>query len=272
VNTGTTFVAHGQPAKTMQPGEGPLDHPTRAAEATPVRGAAFRELRSDTTREELIAVGLRIVAAVPLDQPRGPGRPAGAPAERGHRVHQRQQLGDVVAIRGRQLRDERNPVRVGENMMLRPGLAAIGRVRSSFFPPRSARSEELSTTARARSSWPRRRNSVSRTVCRRFQTPARCHRASRRQQVLPEPQPISGGSMFHGIPLRSTKRIPVNTARSGIGARPAYRRFRARRFGSKGAIRVHKSSSMRAWAIPDRLALGQANVPSIESQYKRSVS
>jgi hypothetical protein len=237
----------------MQPGEGPLDHPTRAAEATPVRGAAFRELRSDTTREELIAVGLRIVAAVPLDQPRGPGRPAGAPAERGHRVHQRQQLGDVVPIRGRQLRDERNPVRVGENMMLRPGLAAIGRVRSSFFPPRSARSEELSTTARARSSRPRRRNSVSRAVCRRFQTPARCHRASRRQQVLPE-------------------RIPVNTARSGIGARPAYRRFRARRFGSRGAIRVHKSSSMRAWAIPDRLALGQANVPSIESQYKRSVS
>jgi len=272
VNTGTTFVAHRQTAKTMQPGEGSFDHPARAAEAAPVRGAAFRELRRDAARQELIAMGLRIVAAIPLDQPRGPRRAARPAAEHGHRVHQRQQLGDVVPVRGRQLRDERNPVRVGENMMLRPGLAAIGRVRSSFFPPRSARSEALSTTARARSSWPRRRNSVSRTVCRRFQTPARCHRASRRQQVLPEPQPISGGSMFQGIPLRSTKRIPVKTARSGIGVRPAYCRFLARRLGSRGSIRVHRSSSMSAWAIPDRLALGQPTVPSPESEYKRSVS
>jgi len=272
VNTGTTFVPHRQAPKAVQPGERALDHPARAPETAPVRDAALGELRGDATREELIAVRLRVVATVALHEPGATRGTARTPAERRHRVDERQQLRHVVPVRGRQDRDERNPVRVGENMMLRPGLAAIGRVRSSVFPPRSARSDALSTTARARSSWPRRRNSVSRTVCKRFQTPARCHRASRRQQVLPEPQPISGGSIFHGIPLRSTKRIPVNTARSGIGVRPAYCRWRRRRFGSRGSMRVQRSSSMSAWAIPDRLALGQVTVPSLESEYKRSVS
>ena len=46
-------------------------------------------------------------------------------------------------------------------------------------------------------------------------------RSNRRRQVLPEPQPISSGSMCHGRPLRKTNRMPVSTARSGWGFRPA---------------------------------------------------
>lgn len=256
----------------MQPGDRPLDNPPRAAEAAAVRGAAFRELRGNAAREELIPMRLRVVAAVALDQVRFPNRPTASSLQRGHRVDQRQQLRHVVAVGRGQPRDERNPVRVGENMMFRPGLAAIGRVRSSFFPPRNARSEELSTTARARSIWPRRRNSLSNTVCNRFHTPARCQRTSRRQQVVPDPQPISSGSMFHGSPVRNTNRIPVNTARSGMGVRPAYCRLRRCRFGSSGSIRVHKSSSIKAWGMPDRLTVGQATVPSLGSKYKRLVS
>ena len=237
-----------------------------------MRRAAFGELRGDAARPEPVSMRLRVVATVALHQPRFVHRSTGAPTERRHRIDERQQLGDVVPVRRRQRRDERNPVCVGENMMFRPGFAAIGRVRSSFFPPRSARREELSTTARARSSWPRRRSSLSSTVWSRFHTPARCHRTSRRQHVVPDPQPISRGSMFHGNPLRSTNRIPVRTARSGIGARPAYWRLRGRRFGSNGSIRVHKSSSIKAWGMPDRLTLGQATVPSLRSKYKRSAS
>jgi hypothetical protein len=256
----------------MQPRDRALDDPARPAQTAAMRSAAFGELRGDPAREELIPMRLRIVPAVALDQLRLANRSTGTALQRRHRIDKREQLGHVVPIRGGQPRDERNPVRVGENMMFRPGLAAIGRVRSSFFPPRSARSDELSTTARARSIWPRRRNSFSSTRWSRFQTPARCHRTNRRQQVVPDPQPISRGSMFQGSPVRSTNRIPVSTARSGIGARPAYCRFRRRRFGSSGSIRIHKSSSIKAWGIPDRLAVGQATVPSLGSKYKMSVS
>jgi hypothetical protein len=48
--------------------------------------------------------------------------------------------------------------------------------------------------------------------------------------------------------------------------------LRGRRLGSRGSIRFHKSSSTRAWLMPDRLTVGQATVPSHSSEYKRPVS
>lgn len=262
------LVADGEAAEPVEPREGALDDPAGRAQATPMRGTPLGELRRDAALVEGVAVRLGVVGPVALDQ-LGLGDGATDRTAKGrHGVDERQQLGDVVPIGGRQDRDERNPVRVGENMMLRPGFAAIGRVRSSFFPPRTARSDALSTTARARSSWPRRRNSVNSTAWSRFHTPARCQRTSRRQHVVPDRQPISRGSMFQGMPLRSTNRMPVSTARSGIGARPAYRRLRGFRVGRSGAIRSHGSSSRRPWGIGDRLAVGHATVPSPRSEYK----
>ena len=41
---------------------------------------------------------------------------------------------------------------------------------------------------------------------------------SLRQQVMPEPRPISCGSVSQGMPLFSTERIPVGPA--GPGGRP----------------------------------------------------
>jgi hypothetical protein len=272
MNARTPFVSHVESTKSMEPRQRAFDHPARAPQSAAVRPAPFRQLAGDPAALEGVPVRLRVIAAVALHQARLAHRPTRAAAQGGNTVDQRQQLRHVVPVRRREARDDRNPVGVGKNMMFRPGLTAIGRVRSSFFPPRSARSDALSTTARARSSRPRRRNSVSKARWSRFHTPARCHRTSRRQQVLPDPQPISCGSIFHGMPLRSTKRIPVSTARSGIGFRPAYWRWRGRRLGKRGSIRVHKSSSMSAWLIPDRLAVGQATVPSHSSEYKRPVS
>lgn len=268
MNAGPTFITNRESPETMQPRECPFDDPPRAAEAAAVASAiSIGDQRPDPALTQLVPMAFRIVAAVALEHVRFPARRSRPAADRRHRIHEVQQLGDVRAIRGGQRRDERNPVGVGKNMMLRPGLAAIGRVRSSFFPPRIARSEALSTTARARSRRPRRRSSVSSTACKRFQTPARCHRTNRRQQVMPEPQPISRGSIRHGIPLRSTKRMPVSTARSGIGARPAYCRLRRRRFGKSGSIRCHKASSSSS-LMPDHLRVGQATVPSLSSEYK----
>jgi hypothetical protein len=60
-----------------------------------------------------------------------------------------------------------------------------------------------------------------RSACRSFfQTPRCCQCRSRRQQVTPEPQPISWGSISQGMPLRKTKTIPVKQARSSTGGRP----------------------------------------------------
>ena len=269
MHTGSTFVAHIQSAKSVQPGEGALDDPARAAEAAAVRPVAARQRGRNPALLQLGAMSLRVVAPVTLDGAGLPTRRAGPSPDGRHGVDEGQQLADVVAVRRRQPRDERNPLAVGKNVMFRPGLAAIGRVRSSFFPPRNARSDALSTTARARSSWPRRRSSANNTSCRRCHTPARCQAVRRRQQMVPDPQPISRGSRFHGSPVRKMKRMPVSAARSGIGLRPAYRRAREGRGGRIGSIRAQSSSSIENVAIRDRLPCSPATVPRPSIEYKR---
>ena len=128
--------------------------------------------------------------------------------------------------------------------MFRPGFAAIGRVRSSCSPAQRAE-----------------RGAVDHGPGQIQLPPAPQFGEQGRMQSLP-----------HARPLRSTKRTPVNAARSGIGIRPAYRRLRGRRFGKSGSMRLHKSSSIKAFGMPDRLAVGQAKVPSPRSKYKRVVS
>lgn len=263
-----SLVTDGKPSEAMQPRNRALDHPARPTVPTAVLGIPSRDQRPDTAGPQLRAMPLGIVAAVRLHATGSPRRPAGPPRQRGNGVDQRQQPGDIIPIRFAHERDQRDPRRVREDVVLAARLAAIGWVRSSFFPRCIARTEPLSTITRAKSSWPRRRNSVSSTACSRCHTPACCQATSRRQQTVPEPHPISRGSRFHGNPVRSTNRIPVNTARSGIGLRPAYRRLRAGRGGSNGSTCAQSSSSIENVAISDRLPCSRATVPRTTIEYK----
>lgn len=272
MNTGTALVTHVEPAKPMEPRQSAFNDPARSAEATPVGRSAFRKLRPDTAPVQDIAVRLGIVPAVSLDERGFAPRPAGPAAQRWDAVDQRQQLGNVVPVGAGEHGGQRDAARFGENVMFRPRLTAIGWVRSSFFPPRSARTEALSTRARAKSSWPRWRNSASSTAWRRRQTPARCQRTRRRQHVLPDPHPISFGNICHGSPLRNTNTIPVNAARSGTRGRPMFFHRRRGGFGNSGSIRAHKASSIKRWDMRDRLAVGHATVPIQPGEYKRHVS
>jgi hypothetical protein len=70
--------------------------------------------------------------------------------------------------------------------------------------------------------------------------PASCQSRNLRQQLIPEPQFISRGSIRQGIPLRNTNKTPSRQARSdsrglppcGLGAG----------IGRSGSIRFHKMS------------------------------
>ena len=64
---------------------------------------------------------------------------------------------------------------------------------------------------------------------------------------MPEPQPISGGSISQGVPVLKMNRMPVNVARSEIGGRPPL--GRGGRTGKSGSITAHNSSEMRGLAI-----------------------
>src|SRR4051812_38498622 len=72
-------------------------------------------------------------------------------------------------------------------------------------PPKTARTEQLSTTARDQSIWPSRESQSNNTKWIKSQIPSCCQSRNRRQQLIPEPQPSPCGSIRQGIPLRSTK-------------------------------------------------------------------
>ena len=247
-----TFVAHREATKAMQPGVRPFDHPAEDAEAAAVRRAAPREDRDDALRSEPVAMRLGVVAAIALDHIGPTPGPAATSPDRRQRGDERIELRNVVDVRGGYLRDERDPPCIGDEVVLGARLAAIGWVRSSFFPPRTARTDALSTTVQRWSSRPRRRSSASKVSCKRCHTPVRCQRTKRRQQVLPEPQPIWRGSICQGIPDRRTNKMPVRIARSGMGVRPCRCPGRTRRAGINGASRVQIASSMSSWDMPDR--------------------
>src|SRR5712691_12405607 len=148
MNARTPFVSQVESPKSMQPRQRALDDPTRAAQAAAVGPSAFRQLAGDPAPRQGVAMRLGVIPAVTLHEAWFAQRPTGAAAQGRNAVDEGQQLGHVVPVRRREARDDRNPVRVGKNMMFRPGLTAIGRVRSSFFLSCRARSEALSTTAR----------------------------------------------------------------------------------------------------------------------------
>jgi hypothetical protein len=155
-------------------------------------------------------------------------------------------------VRPRQLQSEGDALRIGEDVALRARLAPIGRVRARRRAPLLAAIEALSREARLKS-MPFWRPSRSRSACcRRSHTPAFCQSRKRRQQVIPEPQPISRGSNSHGAPERSTKRIPVSAARSEVRGRPPF--GLARSGGRSGAISAHRPSGRSGLAISTQRA------------------
>jgi hypothetical protein len=122
-------------------------------------------------------------------------------------------------------------------------------------PPHTARTEQLSTMARDQSMSPSRASQLRSAKCIRSQMPSCCQSHTRRQQVIPDPQPSSLGSICQGIPLRKTNRIPVRQARSGTRGRPPFGRGGGT--GKSGSIRFHNASGSSTAAITRRRYCGQ---------------
>jgi hypothetical protein len=98
VHIGSTFIAHTQPAKLMQPGERALNYPTRQAKITTVSGASFADLGPNAALSQAPTNRFTVVAVIGLHAFRFSQR-ASAPASDGrHAVKQCQELGRVVTV------------------------------------------------------------------------------------------------------------------------------------------------------------------------------
>ena len=152
----------------------------------------------------------------------------------------------IVNIRTGMDQGERDALPVADDMPFRPVFAAIRGIVARLLPPR-ARTELLSTTALDQSILSANPNS-SRSVFQTFgHTPATFQSRRRRQQVMPLPQPNSGGYSSNAVTVLATNRIPVRARRLGIRGQPPLGFLLTG--GRRGLILSHRSSVKRGLAI-----------------------
>ena len=248
MDVGAALIADGEAAVAGKPGQRALDHPAVAAQAGAALNASSGDAGDDApSLTGLSAVG-EVVGLVRVEFGWPSARPAAALADRRNGVDHALKALAVVGVRRAEREREGDAARIGENVPLCPRPPAIRRIGAGLFAPLFAGTLALSSAARLQSMALARPRRSSRTWCRRCQTPARCQSRRRRQHVIPEPQPISAGNISQGMPLFSTKRMPVSAAWWEIGGRPPFGFGRSG--GISGAIRAHRSSDTRGPAIP----------------------
>jgi hypothetical protein len=128
-------IANEESLELVQPGEGALDDPAGAAEPGAVLGLASGDLWSDPALAQPVAVSGVVVAAVRSQALGSSARPADAATHRWHRVDERDQLRDVVAVAARNRPGERDPRRVDQQVVLRPVSGSINRARARRGAP-----------------------------------------------------------------------------------------------------------------------------------------
>ena len=244
------LVADGQAAEAVDPCECPLDDPPVLAQPLAALDAAACDPVFDPAPEAGATTAAVIVGLVGMQFVRPATRSARLAWDGWHCVKQVLEEPAVVSVGAGQQESERDAAPVRDKVALGACLAAVRWVRPRSGAPLFAAMDALSMQARLqsiRSAWRRRRSS---SRCSRSHTPVCCQSRSRRQQVIPDPQPISRGSISHGMPERSTKRIPLKAARGGITGRPPLGLGRSG--GNSGSITDQSSSEIRGFAMTPR--------------------
>ena len=247
MDVGAAFIPNAEAAELMQPRQGSFYDPSVHAESAAMIGSTARQYGLHAQLYERIAMRIGMIGSISLNTIGAPTGPSALTGDGRNRTNQRQKLGYVVPVRAGKNGGERNTIRIGDDMVLRAVFPAIRGVRAGLRPPKTARTEALSTTARDQSILSASRSRLSSTWCMSCQTPASCHSWSRRQQVMPQPQPISCGRSSHGMPVLSTNRMPVSVLRCSIGVRPPLGRGLCG--GKQGSMSSQSSSVSSGFAI-----------------------
>ncbi len=248
MDVGATFVTNGEAAEAIEPGERAFDDPAVAAELLAAVDATPGDTRLDVTLPATgpAAAMIERLVGVELIGPTA-GPPAGALDGR-NGIEHRFQHQAVVPVGRAQEAGERRARAVDHKMALRARFAAIRRAGAGLVAPFFAGTAALSRQARDQSRRSAPPSRFKSSWCSRAQTPVFCQSRKRRQQVMPDPQPISCGSISQGMPVRSTNKMPLSAARSSTGGRPPFGFGRGG--GNSGATADQRSSETRGFAIP----------------------
>lgn len=245
------FIPNSEPPVVAKPCQGPFDDPTVASQFFAGVDTLSGNSDLDPAFGEGRSASWNAVSLVSMKLHGTLSRTTSGTPNRMDSIDQLLENGRVVGIGSGETECQRRAASIDYKMALRARLSAIYRVwagsKLPFFPTPMAGIDCESTEARDQSIWSARPNRPRRTWWSRSHTPASCQSRSRRQQVIPQPQPISWGSISQGIPLLRTNKIPVSAARSGTRGRPPFGFGGSG--GRSGSIASHRSSGKRGLAI-----------------------
>ncbi|AEN72836.1 hypothetical protein Rhom172_2435 [Rhodothermus marinus SG0.5JP17-172] len=247
MNISATLIANTKATHLTEPGQCPLHHPAVTAQALACVSTSTSNAYLDASLPERRTAFPEVISFVGMHLVRTlAGRPSRLLDPR-NCIDQRLENHRVMPVGCRDHHRQRGAASVYHKMALCARFATIRWIRPGMRPLFAAGMLWASTAARLQSNWPPSPRRSSSTSWSRFQTPASFQSRRRRQQVMPLPQPSSWGSICQGMPLLSTKRMPVRTARSGIRGLPP--RGLGGSGGKSGSMTAQSSSDTRGFAM-----------------------
>jgi len=259
---GSSFVTEFQTAEVSEPTERSFDDISGLSQTAAVRafGATIgSQLRLDSPLTNLSDDRGRTIGRVSLKDLGFAARSPSSASDRWNLVEQRNGALPIGLVGRANFDHQGYASSIGNYVPFAALFRSVCRVGAGVVPPKTARIEALSMTARESRMaprFPRRRKSRR---CSSGQTLCWVQSFNRRQQVTPLPQPISAGSMFHGIPLLRMKIMPVKHSRSGTGGRPPCGEGSC--FGNSGSISFHNLFGSNAAIFASLLDKGGAILP-----------
>jgi hypothetical protein len=256
VDVGPPLVAHRKPAVTGQPRQRTFHHPPVSAKPLASVLAPPGDARLDAPLAECLSATGEVVSFVGVQLRGALPRPAWLARRTPDRldlVHDLLEDLRVVDVGGGENYGERYALSVRNKVALRARFAAIGRVLTDLLAPLLAGTLAESRHALDQSISSASPSLSSKARCSRCHTPASsCQSRSLRQHVEPDPQPISFGSISQGMPVLSTKTMPVRTARFGTRGLPPLGLGGSG--GSSGSTISHSSSVTNSFAMSRSVA------------------
>ena len=264
MNISPSLIAHLQAPKPIQPRERSLHHPAMPAQALAGVNALSSNSRDDVPVTQGLTMTGRVICLISMQLVRTLARSATSLWKGRYSIHHHQEHLRVMDICTRVSYRQGDTTSVYHKMALRTRFASIRRIWAGLLSPPGAGTLAESIDARDQSSCSASESRFSKAWCSRSHTPASCQSLSRRQQLMPLPQPISWGNISQGMPVFSTKRMPVRAARSGMRGRPPL--GLAGSFGSNGSMISQSSSGTSCLDIPkaytiSEVLLGGLNIP-----------
>ena len=191
MHVGPALITDGEAPEAAEPGKRSLHDPTVPAQALTAVDPASGDPSLDPVPSQSFATAWHVIGLVRVELGWALARPPPPLPNGRHSIDQLLEDAAVVNVGCGKPDGKRDAIGICDEVPLRARPTAVRRVRSSLLAPLLAATLALSRHARRQSIAPTRPRRSSRIRWSRSQTPASCHSRNLRQQVMPEPQPIS---------------------------------------------------------------------------------